>query len=77
MTEKDKNMFESLQGTALGSQLLDYVRRVQGESCDSRKWKEGEDRTHANKVNDVLEEYFVSRLIVRSGGNTPGIYPYV
>ena len=61
-TEKDNDMFDSLKGTALGVQMIDYLQRLQSHVCDSRTWGEGEDKVHANKVSGILEEHLIKKI---------------
>ncbi len=76
LTEKDLSMFESLQGTSLGSALTDYLLRLQAYVCDSRTWAENEDKTHANKVAAIIQGELVNRMKVRDNNKEKPPYPF-
>ena len=43
LTEKDKALFKSLEGSATGKNLKDFLERLCVDMCDIRTWKEFSD----------------------------------
>lgn len=55
MNTADREMFNTLSSTATGKQLVDYLKRMQNEICDSRNWVEFETKESSTQASRHIQ----------------------
>lgn len=62
LLEEDKQMFDALQKSELGNQLVAYLRRLSDSVCDVRTMGEGDTPETMKKVATIIEKDLIQRI---------------
>lgn len=66
LTEHDKKVFKALSTSELGKSLVEYLKRLQDEICDSRNWGPGETKEFANKVASLIQTEVCDKIVLQN-----------
>lgn len=56
LTERDLELFKALSKSAIGTDLADYLQRLEAYICDSRSWGENDTKESALHAAGKIKE---------------------
>lgn len=72
----NQELFRKLNESGIGKELVVYLQDLQAKVCDSRNWGPNEDKTHANKVANVIQTDIIDKIVLRTRNAEPVPYQY-
>ncbi len=64
LSETDKQLFESLARGGTGHQLVGYLKRLQVDLCDARRWGELDTKESVQLAAKYIQEGLIDRIEV-------------
>lgn len=62
ITPQDKEMFNALAKSQIGTNLINYLERLEDFICDSRTWSEGDTKESALMASKAIKEHIRGKI---------------
>lgn len=62
LTTKDIELFKALSRSDLGTSLVDYLKRLSDNICDSRQWKEDDTKESTTKAAEYIQRNLIDKV---------------
>ena len=62
--EKENQLFETLNTSNIGKELVEYLKKKQSEICDSRNWSKEDTRESSLIASKTIQE-IIDKIVLR------------
>lgn len=66
ITKKDTDVFRMLSHGELGQHLVDYMRRLSDNICDSRNWTQEDTKESTRIAAAYIKKYLIDKITLQT-----------